>query len=54
MYTSKRTNLQFKIKLEEAPVPIASAQQYHIYILFKHVLYTLLRESSRKMYAKTQ
>ena len=25
--------LQFIIKLEEAPVPITSAQQYHIYII---------------------
>ena len=33
MYTPKRTKLQFKIKFEEAPVPIASAQQHHIYII---------------------
>ena len=33
MYTPKRTKLQFKIKLEEAFVPIASAQQYHINII---------------------
>ena len=37
--TTKRTNMPFKIILEEASVPIASAQQYHIYILFES-LYT--------------
>ena len=31
MYTSRRTKLQFKIIFEEDPVPIASAQQYHLY-----------------------
>ena len=33
MYTPRRTKLQFKIIFEEDPVPIASAQQYHIYII---------------------
>ena len=33
MYTPRRTKLQFKIILEEDPVPIASAQQYHINII---------------------
>ena len=39
----KRIKLQFKIKFEKAPVPIASAQQYTITILFKYVLYIFLR-----------
>ena len=30
MYTPRCTKLQFKIIYEEDPVPIASAQQYHI------------------------
>ena len=33
MYTPRRTNLKFKILFEEDPVPIASAQQWHIYII---------------------
>ena len=33
MYTPRRTNLKFKILFEEDPVPIASAQQQHIYII---------------------
>ena len=33
MYTPRRTKLQFKIIFEKDPVPMASAQQYHIYII---------------------
>ena len=33
MHTPRRTELQFKIILKEDPVPIASSQQYHIYII---------------------
>ena len=39
----KRIKLQFKIKFEKALVPIASAQQYTITILFKYVLHIFLR-----------
>ena len=49
MYTPRRTKLQFKIIFKELdPVPIASTQQYHIYILFKHIFF-FLRKISRKM-----
>ena len=56
IYTPRRTKLQFKIIFEEDPVrflPIASAQQYHIYIIFKYLLYIFLRERSRKVCCKT-
>ena len=33
MHNPRRTKLQFKIIFEEDPVHIASAQQYHIYII---------------------
>ena len=33
MYTPKRTKLHFKIIFDKNPVPISSAQQYHIYII---------------------
>ena len=48
----RRTKLQFKIIIEEDPVPIASAQQYHIYII-QIFIYIFLRESSWKMGSKT-
>ena len=53
MYTPKRTKLQFKIIFEDDPVAIASAQQYHIYII-QIFIYIFLRESSQKMCSKTQ
>ena len=37
MYTLRRTKLQFKIISKEDPVPIASAQQYIMSILFKYL-----------------
>ena len=52
----RRTKLQFKIIFEEDPVrsvPIASAQQYHIYII-QIFIYIFLRERSREMCSKTQ
>ena len=52
MYTPRRTKLQFKIIFEEDPVPIASAQQYHIYI-YQICMYIFLRESSRTMCSKS-
>ena len=52
MYTPRRTKLQFEIICEEDPVPRASAQQYHIYII-QIFIYIFLRESSRKMCSKT-
>ena len=52
MYTPRRTELQFKIIFEEDPVPIASSQQYHIYII-QIFIYVFLRERSRKMCSKT-
>ena len=50
MYTPRRTKLQFKMIFKEDPVPIASAQQYHLYIsiLFKY-LYIF---SSEKVHGK--
>ena len=52
MYTPRRIKLQFKIIFEEDPVPIASAQQYHIYI-FQIFIYIFLRERSRKIFSQT-
>ena len=52
MYTPRRTKLQLKIKFEEDPVSIASAQQNHIYII-QIFIYIFLKESSRKMCSKT-
>ena len=39
MYTPRHTKLQFKIIFHEDPVPIASAQQYHIYIIQIFIYY---------------
>ena len=52
MYTPRRTKLQFKILFEEDPVSIASAQQYHTYII-QIFIFIFLRESSPKMCSKT-
>ena len=51
MYTPSRTKLQFKVIFEEDPVPLWSAQQYHIQII-QILIYIFLRESSRKMFSK--
>ena len=50
MYTPRRTNLKFKILFEEDPVPIASVQHLHNYII---QIYIFLSETSRKMFSKT-
>ena len=47
MYTPRQTKLLFKIIFEEDLVPIASSQQYHIYII-QIFIYVFLRERSRK------
>ena len=52
VYSKTHYKLQFKIIFEKDPVPIASAEQYHIYII-QIFIYILLRESSRKMCSKT-
>ena len=52
MYTPRRTRLEFKIIFEEDPVPIASTQQYHIYII-QIFIYIFLRESSWKVLQNT-
>ena len=52
MYTPRGTKLQFKIIFKEDPIPIASVQQYHIYII-QIFIYIFFRKISRKMCFKT-
>ena len=54
MYTPRLTKLQFKILFEEDPVPIASAQQYHIYIIQIQIyIYFLKRKFSENVLQTT-
>ena len=52
MYTPRRTNLKFKILFEEDPVPIASAQQLHIYIIQIYI-YFLKRKFTENVLQNT-
>ena len=54
MYTPSCTNLKFKILFEEDPVPMASVQQYHIYIIQIYIyIYILKRKFTENVLPNT-
>ena len=52
VYTPRRINLKFKILFEEDRVPIASAQQWHIYIIQIYI-YFLKRKFTENVLQNT-
>ena len=56
IYTPRRTKLKLKIIFEEDPVwsvPIASSQQYHIYIIQIFIIYFLKRKVTENVLQNT-